>query len=99
MESQTSQQAVLDSQKLQQLQDEIQQEIIEIINKSNLEKLLEKHGVSGKDIVTIQINLDKVQEINAAEKQETQNSVIQIPQKLTLKSCIITSQGMVCSWP
>ncbi|MEH1850731.1 MAG: hypothetical protein V7L11_03355 [Nostoc sp.] len=58
MEPQTSQQAVLDSQKLEQLKDEIKQEISEILNKSNLRNLLDKYGVLIENILTIQYTID-----------------------------------------
>ncbi|MEH1778098.1 hypothetical protein [Nostoc sp.] len=58
MEPQTSQQAVLDSQKLEQLKDEIKQEISELLNKSNLRNILDKHGVLIENILTIQYTID-----------------------------------------
>ncbi|WP_334929002.1 hypothetical protein [Nostoc sp.] len=63
MESQTSQQASLDSQTLEQLQDEIRQEMREIIQNSKLTKVLEKYGISKKNALKIEcsINLTKTQ--------------------------------------
>lgn len=45
MDSKTVQPAVIDAQKLQELQDEIEQEMSNILQSSNFKQVLEKHGV------------------------------------------------------
>ena len=58
MDPQSLQQIVIDSQTLQQLQDEIQEEMRETLKNSNLDKILEKYGISGDNILTFQISTD-----------------------------------------
>ncbi|MEH2390478.1 MAG: hypothetical protein V7K21_01990 [Nostoc sp.] len=74
MESQTSQQAVIEPQKLQHLQDEIQQEISKILNNSNLSNVLEKYGILKDKILTIQysIDLSKMQSNDVIADQQHQ---------------------------
>jgi hypothetical protein len=58
MTSETSQPITIDTPTLKQLQEEIQQEMKDILNNSKLSKLLEKYGISGQEIVTVQCLLD-----------------------------------------
>ncbi|MBE8986094.1 hypothetical protein [Nostoc sp. LEGE 12450] len=99
MESQTVQPTVIDAQILQQIQDEIQQEMREIIKNSNLNNVLEKYGISGENILEVHctVNLDKIQNSHIVDKQRVQNFAVAIPHnKIALKGCIITNQGMIC---
>jgi uncharacterized protein YutE (UPF0331/DUF86 family) len=58
MDSKTLNQTSLDAQTLQQLEDEIQQEIRETLNNSNLRNVLEKYGILKEKILTIQYSID-----------------------------------------
>ncbi|MEH1811754.1 MAG: hypothetical protein V7K26_10430 [Nostoc sp.] len=57
MDSQTVQPTVLDAQTLKQLEDEIKQEMSNILNKSNLNKILEKYSISGETSLKIQCSI------------------------------------------
>ncbi|MBN4001741.1 hypothetical protein [Nostoc sp. LPT] len=99
MESQTVQSTVIDAQILQQVQDEIQQEMHEIMKNSNLNNVLEKYGISGENILEVHctLNLDKIQNSHVVDNHKVQNFVAAIPcNKIVLKGCIITNQGMIC---
>ncbi|MBW4453368.1 MAG: hypothetical protein KME55_12090 [Nostoc indistinguendum CM1-VF10] len=63
MASQTSQQAVLDSETLERLKEKIQQEIIEILKNSNFRTLLEENGISKDRVMKIKLecNIELVQ--------------------------------------
>ncbi|MCC5649796.1 hypothetical protein LC609_08050 [Nostoc sp. XA013] len=55
MASQTSQQAVIDSETLERLKEKIQQEIIEILKNSNFRTLLEENGISKDRVMKIKL--------------------------------------------
>ena len=94
MDSQTLKSTVVDAEKLEQFQKEIQEEVTEFLNNSNLNNLLDKYGLEGEEILTIQVNLS-----NLAEKQEVQNSIMAIPSTKKLKGCIVTTTGILCTLP
>ncbi len=99
MDSQTVQPIVINDQTLQQVQDEIQQEMREIIKNSNLNNVLEKYGISGENILEVHcnLNLDKIQNSHIVDNQKVHNLAAAIPRnKIILKGCIITNQGMIC---
>ncbi len=90
MESQTSQQTVIDPQKLQQLQDDIQQEMHEILKKANFDKILKKYGISRQEVLQFQYTLDltKLQSSNAGEDKQVPKFSLVIPGKhIRLSSC------------
>ncbi|MBD2410865.1 hypothetical protein FACHB389_00175 [Nostoc calcicola FACHB-389] len=58
MASQTSQQAVIETQKLQQLQNEIQQELHEILKNAHFDKILKKYDISTQDVLQFQYTLN-----------------------------------------
>lgn len=78
MDSQTLEPTVLDAQTLQQLQDEIQQEMHEILNKSNLAKVLNKYGISGQEVLKVQyvLDLSKYQFIDTDESLQAKKSLL-----------------------
>lgn len=55
MASQNSQEAVIDSENLEQLEEKIQQEIIETLKKSNFRTLLEENGISKDRVMKIKL--------------------------------------------
>jgi hypothetical protein len=57
MDPQTVQPTDIDAQTLKQLEDEIKQEMSEILNKSNLNKILEKYRISGEKSIKIQCSI------------------------------------------
>ncbi|WP_298911421.1 hypothetical protein [uncultured Nostoc sp.] len=61
MESQTSQQAVINPQTLQQLEDDIKNELSNILKNSNFGEVLKKYGISGQEIFKVQCILDLTQ--------------------------------------
>ncbi|MBC1275061.1 hypothetical protein GNF10_03470 [Nostoc sp. UCD121] len=89
MESPTSQQAVIDPQELQQLQDELQQEISESINNSNLSKILEKHGISKNNNFEIRfqcsIEVTQIQSNNINIERQAQGFLQPIPAKRVMQ--------------
>jgi hypothetical protein len=77
---------VIDSQSLQQLQNEIKQEINELLKNSKVSQILKKYGVSGQKILTVQSSLDlsqyKLKE-NITSALSTQSSTENFPTELT----------------
>ncbi|MBD2362614.1 hypothetical protein [Anabaena sp. UHCC 0399] len=69
MSSENLQTIVLDPQTLEQLENEIKQELIEVLNKSQLNKVLKKYGISESEVLKIQYTLDlnKIQSSDASE--------------------------------
>ncbi|MHC5597383.1 MAG: hypothetical protein ACYTXC_15825 [Nostoc sp.] len=78
MESQTVQPTLLDAQTLKQLQDEIQQEMYKILNKSELDNVLKKYGISAEEVLRIQYILDltKYQSSGATQGSQAQKSLL-----------------------
>jgi hypothetical protein len=76
MASQTSQQAVIDSQTLELLEEKIQQEIIEILKNSNFRTLLEENGISKDRVMKIKlecnIELAPIPSTDAFENKQPQ---------------------------
>src|SRR5689334_6994171 len=88
MASQNSQQVVIDSESLQNLQEEIQQEFIKSLKKANFTEILEKYSVPEK-ILKFQciIDLNKITDnSDASENQKildsTAKNLFQKPSKL-----------------
>ncbi|MBN3926340.1 hypothetical protein [Nostoc sp. NMS4] len=97
MESQTSQQTVIDSQKLQQLQDEIQQEMHEILKNTNFGKILKNYGISRQEVLQFQYTLDltKLQSISAGEDEQVAKFSLVIPGKdIRLSGCTCWSNDI-----
>ena len=89
MESQTSQQAVIQPQKLQQLEEEIKQEMREILNNSNLSKVLQNYGISEKKVLEIQFSID----LTKTQVNQTNSLLaISIPHKFHL-NCWCEDEG------
>ncbi|OYD94657.1 hypothetical protein CDG76_14770 [Nostoc sp. 'Peltigera membranacea cyanobiont' 210A] len=89
MEPQTSQQTAIDSESLQNLQKEIQQEFIKNLKKANFGEILEKYGISEEKILKFQciIDLNKIQDnSNISEKHKTKDftekALFQRPNKI-----------------
>ena len=61
MERQKIEPIVIDLQKIQQLKDYINQEIIELLNNSKISKAFDKYGISGQNILKVQCSLDITQ--------------------------------------
>ncbi|MEH2213843.1 hypothetical protein [Nostoc sp.] len=97
MESQTSQQAAIDSQKLQKLQDEIQQEMYEILKNTNFGKILKKYGISRQEVLQFQYTLDltKLQSGDAGEDKQVAQFSLVIPGKhIRLSGCTCWSNDV-----
>lgn len=78
MDSKTVQPTLIDAQTLKQLEDEIQREMYDILNKSNLANVLKKYGISAQEVLKIQYVLDltKYQSSDAAEDLQAQKSLL-----------------------
>ncbi|MEH1801159.1 MAG: hypothetical protein V7K64_32685 [Nostoc sp.] len=61
MDSKTVQPTLIDAETLKQLEDEIKQEMSEILNKSNLNQILEKYSMSGEKLLKIQCSIHLAQ--------------------------------------
>ncbi|MCC5646463.1 hypothetical protein LC607_26815 [Nostoc sp. CHAB 5824] len=76
MTSQTSQQAVIESETLERLEEKIQQEIIEILKNSNFRTLLEENGISKDRVLKIKlecnIELAPIPSTDAVENKQPQ---------------------------
>ncbi|MEH1827840.1 MAG: hypothetical protein V7L22_21325 [Nostoc sp.] len=97
MESQTSQQAVIDPQKLQQLQDEIQQELHEILKNTKFSQILKDYGISTQEVLQFQYTLDftKLQSTDAGADHQVQQSLLAIPgTHIRLSSCTCWSNDL-----
>jgi hypothetical protein len=97
MESQTSQQAVINPQKLQQLQDDIQQEIHEILKNANFGKILGKYGISRQEVLQFQYTLDltKLQFSDAGRDEQVAKFSLVIPGKhIRLSGCTCWSNDV-----
>ncbi|MEH2168943.1 MAG: hypothetical protein V7K41_20250 [Nostoc sp.] len=94
MESQTSQPTVIDSQTLDLLKDEIKQEISERLKNSNLNKLLEKHGILKDDIqVKCDIDLTKIQ------IRDTNPSLLMPGKRVEVWVCLCKGEMTDCPCP
>ncbi|MEH2253568.1 hypothetical protein [Nostoc sp.] len=102
MESQTSPSTVIDSHTLQQLEDEIKNELINILKKSNFGEVLEKYGISGKGILKVQCLLDltKIEVSNTVNNQQA-NKLLQTikEQNTTFKTLSIGGFCKPCPVP
>ncbi|MBW4615717.1 MAG: hypothetical protein KME21_21050 [Desmonostoc vinosum HA7617-LM4] len=58
MDCQSSQQVVFDTETLIQLEDEIKQELICILNNSNLSRILESYGISESEVIRVNYAID-----------------------------------------
>ncbi|MEH2356847.1 hypothetical protein [Nostoc sp.] len=67
MDSKTVQSTFIDAETLKQLEDEIKQEMSEILNKSNLNKILEQYCISGEKSLKLQCSIH----LNQNESRET----------------------------
>ncbi|MBN3961707.1 hypothetical protein [Nostoc sp. NMS8] len=97
MESQTSQQAVIDPQKLQQLQDEIQQEFHEILKNTKFSQILKDYGISAQEVLQFQYTLDltKLQSSDTGGDAQVQKSLLAIPGKhIKLAGCTCWSNDL-----
>ncbi|MEH1765408.1 hypothetical protein [Nostoc sp.] len=97
MEPQTSQQAVIDPQKLQQLQDEIQQELHEILKNSKFSQILKDYGISTQEVLQFQYTLDltKLQSSDAGGDEQVQKSLLTIPGKpIRVSNCTCWSNDI-----
>ncbi|MEH2464390.1 hypothetical protein [Nostoc sp.] len=85
-----SQQTVIDPQKLQQLQDEIQQEMHEILKNANFAKILNKSGISRQEVLQFQYTLDltKLQSSDVGGDEQVPEFSLVIPGKhISLSGC------------
>jgi hypothetical protein len=88
MDSKALQSTLIDAQTLQQLKDEIKQELFNILNKSNLSKIIEKYGISAQDILKLEYTLN-VNQLKSNDFSESNDlSVDEQIQKLN-KSCMV----------
>ncbi|MEA5626652.1 hypothetical protein [Nostoc sp. UHCC 0251] len=88
MDSKALQSTFIDAQRLQKLKDEIKQELFNILNNSNLSKIIEKYGISAQDILKLEytLNLNQLRSNDFSESNDL--SVDEQTQKLN-KSCIV----------
>jgi hypothetical protein len=79
---------VMNSEKFQQLQDEINHEMQEIMKNSNFGQLLEKHGVLGQKVFKLQCILDRnqLQSDDTNEGQQAQEFWSAIPDQEIMMS-------------
>lgn len=82
MDSKALQSTLIDAQTLQKLKDEIKQELFNILNNSNLSKIIEKYGISAQDILKLEytLNVNQLQSNDFGVDEQTQN---------LNKSCIV----------
>ncbi|WP_373527301.1 hypothetical protein [Nostoc sp.] len=103
MDSQTVQSIVIDSQTLQQLEDEIKNELSNILNNSNFGELLKKYGISGQNILKVQCLLDltKIEVSDTDDNQQTKNflQTINKEQKPTVKTLSMSGFCKPCPVP
>lgn len=98
MESQT----VIDTQTLQQLEDEIKNELTNILKNSNFGEVLEKYGISGQNILKVQCLLDLTQiEVSDAVDNQQANKFLQTikGQNTTVKTFSIGGFCKPCPVP
>ena len=94
MDSQKLQPTVIDSQTLDLLKDEIKQEISERLKNSNLNKLLEKHGILKDDIqVKCDIDLTKIQ------IRDTNPSLLMPGKRVEVWVCLCNNKMTDCPCP
>ncbi|MCC5617181.1 hypothetical protein LC605_19260 [Nostoc sp. CHAB 5836] len=84
MEFKTVKPTSIDAETLQQLQDEIQQEIRESLNKANFRKILEKYGISTEEFLKFQyiFYITKLQSNEGNERQQIQNFLESLPSNI-----------------
>jgi len=104
MDSKTLQPTVIDAQTLQQLQDEIQQEMRESLNKGNFKEILEKYGISAQDFIKFQCTLDlsKLQSNDSNEGQNSRSFLGLLPNKriqLSVCTCWSHDEGRPVDCP
>jgi uncharacterized protein YpuA (DUF1002 family) len=71
----------MDSEKLQQLQEEVKQEMLKALNNSQLNDVLQKYGLTSGGFVKVQCTLDltQLQLSNADESQQAMELLQAIP--------------------
>ncbi|MEH2300219.1 MAG: hypothetical protein V7K88_14715 [Nostoc sp.] len=76
MKFKTVEPTVIDTETLQQVQNDIQQEISEILENSNFHKVLEKYSISGDKVLKIKfqcsIDINKIQNGDAVDNEQAQ---------------------------
>ncbi|MEH1941317.1 MAG: hypothetical protein V7L01_14010 [Nostoc sp.] len=76
----------MESQTVQQLKDDIQQEINEILQNSNFHQLLEKYSISGNKVLKIKfqctIDLNKIQDSDAVDNNQANKLLPEITGEL-----------------
>ncbi|MEH2279067.1 MAG: hypothetical protein V7K40_30860 [Nostoc sp.] len=105
MESQTSHKVIIDSESLQNLQEEIQQEFLKNLKKANFGRILEKYGISEK-ILKFQCIIDQSQIQDNSESFEnpkiqnyTEKSLFQKPNKIVTVTFDWCPPEGLCSSP
>ncbi|MEH2022485.1 MAG: hypothetical protein V7K62_02620 [Nostoc sp.] len=67
----------MNSQTLQQLQDEIKNELSQSLKNANFETVLEKYGISGEKVLNLECSIDLSQiQIKDTENSSNTNSLI-----------------------
>ena len=88
------------SEKIQQLQKEIQQEMFEVLNSSKIQEIFQSYGLTENGLIKFQCILDitKIQLNNTVEEdQQIKASLLAIPgQELVLISCCSCSPRWCC---
>lgn len=74
MSSNTVQETSLNAQALEQLETEVKQELIAVLNKSQLGNILAKYGLSSQEVLKIQYKLD----LNVVEACDSNQDMVAI---------------------
>jgi len=94
MNSQNLQSIVIDDRTLQQLKDEIQQEMCNMVNNANFNKILSKYGILKPEVLQFEyrIDLNKLESSDPEEDNEDQNLILK-----TLEGCPICTSNCTCT--
>lgn len=79
----------MDSQTLQQLQDEIKNELSQSLKNANFETVLEKYGLSGEKVLNLECSID-LSQIQIKDTENYSNTYLLIPDNHIVK--------LNCSW-
>ncbi|WP_066381997.1 MULTISPECIES: hypothetical protein [unclassified Anabaena] len=101
MSSQNLQETVLDSQTLKQLQSDIQKELLEVLNNSQLSKVLQKYGISQSEVLKIsyQLDLNKLQNIVTDQNQLSKDCLLTTEQQQIEASAVLLKPCPIEGYP
>ncbi|MEH2068742.1 MAG: hypothetical protein V7K47_11370 [Nostoc sp.] len=90
MDSQILQPTIIDTQTLEKLEAEIQQEMCEILKNANFHNILEKYGISQEKNLQLECSLDLTQIIISG----TEHSLIKPSKRTFLSGCWCPCRGV-----